>query len=379
MVTAIQQIPAPTFAERTRADHVTNAFISLGLSPVFQDHLHNVYARLPGLSDGAPIVVTAHMDTVFPSDTDLTLRREGARLHGPGVGDNAAGVAGLLAVAEVMVRFGLTPDVTVWFVANVGEEGLGDLVGMRAVAERFDAGAAFIVVEGGLFGQVLHQAIAVKRYRLTVKAPGGHSWKNFGQPSAIHELSRLVTAITALDVPRRPWTTFNVGVIEGGTSVNTIAATANCLLDLRSEQNRALERLRRQVAELVATADGQPNLAVTMDPIGNRPAGAIPRAAPLVRLAAAALKQMGCDQVNFTSGSTDANIPLSQKRPAVCIGLAEAGHVHRLDEFLDTGRLPAGLGQLLLLVLGAAARGGATGAGLTEVSADRAHDDGSPE
>jgi tripeptide aminopeptidase len=219
---------------------------------------------------------------------------------------------------------------------------------------RFGPAAIYLVVEGGSFGQVSYQAIGVRRYRIEVKAPGGHSWAHFGRPSAVHVLGRLIAALDNIRTPAQPKTTYNMGVIEGGLSVNAIAQSASLLLDLRSESPAALEELASQVTDIVATADQQADVSVTMTLIGNRPAGQIAPDTPLIQWAEAALRQVGWDQVEFMAGSTDANVPLSYGFPAVCIGLTKSGNTHRLDEYLDPAWLPTGLGQLLLLALTAA-------------------------
>ncbi len=357
----IQQIPAPTFAEAERAAFVQDRLAALGLVDVAQDELGNVYGRFPGQNPDQkqPVILSAHTDTVFPADTDLTLRQEGHLLYGPGIGDNSAGVAGLITLAQTLVDFNLQPQADIWLVANVGEEGLGDLRGMKAVCERFGPKARYIVIEGGLFGQISHQAIGVRRFRIGVETSGGHSWGSFGKPSAIHELSHIVTAIDHLPVPQQPKTTYNVGIIEGGRSINTIASAATMLLDLRSEDPDALTQLVDQVTALVKERNvpdknGRSFVTTTMELIGNRPAGQITRQAPLVSWAEAALRQAGWQKPVFITGSTDANIPLSLGAEAVCIGLTESGNAHRLDEYLNPDRLPQGLSQLLLLTLAAA-------------------------
>ncbi|WP_420644118.1 M20/M25/M40 family metallo-hydrolase [Candidatus Leptofilum sp.] len=353
---AIQQIPAPTFAEAERAAYLAQRFSKLGLQDVSQDELHNVYGRFPGSQPHShtPVIISAHSDTVFPADTDLTIREEGSVTHGPGIGDNSTGVAGLIGLVESLKLHGIRPLANIWLVANVGEEGLGDLRGMRAVVERFGGNAIYLVVEGGLFGQISHQAIGVRRYEITFRTAGGHSWGNFGQRSAIHELGKFIAAIDKLKVPTSPKTTYNVGVIEGGTSINSIAQSAKLLLDLRSEAPERLAILVAEVEKLVAHWQAQPELQVEMIQIGNRPAGQLPRNAPLVRQAVAALRQVGCDKISFIASSTDANVPLSLGYTAVCIGLTESGNAHRLDEYMDSTHLPAGMGQLLLLALSAA-------------------------
>ena len=353
----IQQIPAPTFAEAERAAFVQQKFGEAELQTISQDDLYNVYGLWPGLEpDLPPVIVSAHTDTVFPADTDLTVRREGRLLYGPGLADNSAGVAALLTLAHTLREHGLQPRRSIWFVANTGEEGLGDLRGMQAVTARFGDAAAYIVLEGGSFGHVVHQGIGVNRYEIVVRAQGGHSWADFGQTSAIHVLGRLIAALDGLDVPTKPKTSYNVGVISGGRSINTIADEARCLLDLRSEDAVALKRLTERVTAVVESFAERPHVTLQMEQIGQRPAGHLPRHAELVQWAGEALHHVGCPRVEYAASSTDANIPLSLGYNAVCIGLAHSGNVHRLDEYLDPAYLGHGLGQLLLLALTAAER-----------------------
>ncbi|MCO5191875.1 MAG: M20/M25/M40 family metallo-hydrolase [Anaerolineae bacterium] len=349
---AIQQIPAPTFSEQERAAFVQTTFTALGLHDISQDQWFNVYARLPGSrSNGHPIIVSAHSDTVFSAETDLTIRREDNKIHGPGIADNSTGVAGLLTLAETMRHFELQPERDVWFVANSGEEGLGDLIGMRAVADRFPTGE-YIVIEGGMYGSVLHAAIGVRRFEIAVATQGGHSWSEFGRTNAIHVLGHLIAAIDGIDVPRRPKTTYTIGIVEGGTSINTIASSARLLLDVRSVDNTALQHIVGTVETVVKqTRRTFRDANITMTQIGHRPSGKIPRNAMLVQSADAALAYVGYRNIQHLAGSTDANIPLSRGYPAVCIGLANSANAHRLDEYLDTTHLTQGMQQLLLLTL----------------------------
>ena len=359
-IVAIQQVPAPTFDEARRSAYMATQFRAAGVAEVERDALHNVFARLPGRdATRPPLVVSAHLDTVFPATTALATRREGALLYGPGIGDNSTGLAGLLVLARTLVGRGLRHDADIYLVANVGEEGLGDLRGMRAVVERFGGRAVYVVVEGGLFGQLTHQAIGVRRYRIEVTAPGGHSWGGFGAASAIHVLGHLIAAIDRLEVPAAPKTTYNVGNIEGGTSINTIANTARLWLDLRSEAPQGLEppvaRVHRLLNDVGAThaTDGA-GVRLVAEQVGNRPAGAVGRDTPIVAHADAALRAVGCPDVHYIVSSTDANIPLSRGYEAVCLGLTHSGNSHRPDEYIDITHLPDGLGQLLLVVLAAA-------------------------
>ena len=360
-IIAVQQIPAPTFAEEARAAYVQGQFAAVGLSDVFRDELQNVYGRLPGAAplSQPPVIVSAHSDTVFAADTDLTISRDGAYLCGPGIGDNSTGVGGLLALARTMFEHDLTPAADVWFVSNVGEEGLGDLRGMRAVVERFGRNAIYLVVEGGLFGQISHAAIGVQRFRVEARTPGGHSWGNFGQASAVHELAHLISAVDKIAVPQTPKTTYNVGVISGGTTVNSIASSASFLIDLRSEDTAELDKLVNRFMLLVREGQRRArycgrDMEFRIEQVGSRPAGHIARQSLLVRWAAQALHAVGKSEVAYVSGSTDANIPLSMGIPAVCIGLTHAANPHRLDERIDPSYLPQGLGQLLLLTLACA-------------------------
>jgi tripeptide aminopeptidase len=356
LIIAIQQIPAPTAAEAERASFLRTRFEELGLQDVEQDEWNNVYGRLRG-RDGStrrPVVISAHSDTVFPLGTDLTVRHYEPLIYGPGIADNSTGLAGLLLTAGAMLEFGLHPAADVWFVANVAEEGLGNLLGMKSVVQRFGGSALYLVVEGGSFGQISHQAIGVRRFRVDIKAPGGHSWANFGRPSAIHVMGQLIVAIDRLSIPLKPKTTYNIGIVEGGLSINAIAQSAALWLDLRSEEMAVLEEITDQVREIVATTASAPEITAVLVPLGERPAGQISRDTPLVSWAEAALHAVGVPEAEFMAGSTDANVPLSRSYDAVCIGLSRSGNTHRPDEYLDTTHLAQGLGQLLLLTLAAA-------------------------
>jgi len=356
----IQQIPAPTLEEEGRARFFEEQFKAHGLVDVSRDALNNVYGRLPGTAPTLPpVVVSAHLDTVFPMNTDLTIRREGSLIYGPGIGDNSTGLVGLLQTAQAIRDNRLAHAADIHFVANVCEEGLGDLRGMRAVVDRFGGEASYIVVEGGLYGKLIHQAVGVRRYRIQVSAPGGHSWGGFGAASAIHVLGHLIVDIDSIAVPTIPKTTYNVGIIQGGISINTIANSAELWLDLRSEGAAALEQLVKDVEVLVRARNRKYDLEgdaveIKLHQVGDRPAGSISRQSPLVAAAEAALWAVGSEEVHYIVSSTDANIPLSRGYQAVCLGLTHSGNSHRPDEFMDKTNLPAGLGQLLLVTLAAA-------------------------
>jgi tripeptide aminopeptidase len=346
---AIQQIPAPTFHEGKRAEFVRNRFGGEENLPVEIDSAGNVLACLASSGKDRPLVVSAHMDTVFPPNVDLHFERESQRILGPGLGDNSLGVAGLFGLLWGLRERGIALPGDLWLVANVCEEGLGDLKGMRAVVDRFGAEPkAYLIVEGMAFGQIYHRALGVRRYRITVRTPGGHSWIDYGQPSAVHELTALSTRITALELPRTPRTTLNIGIVSGGSSVNTIAAQAMLELDLRSEHSETLLALAGQV-EQIARSIARPGVEVETEIIGERPSGEISPRHPLVKLTQVQLRAVGIEP-HLNIGSTDANLPLSRNLPAVTIGLTTGGRAHTVHEFINITPLEKGLEQLIGLV-----------------------------
>jgi acetylornithine deacetylase/succinyl-diaminopimelate desuccinylase-like protein len=347
---AIQQIASPTFEEGMRAEYIARGFSALGLRDVSIDGLGNVYARRPG-GPAQPTLVTAHTDTVFPLGTDLTIRHEGDRVYGPGLGDNSLGVAGLFALVESLNDSQTHTPGDLWLAANVGEEGLGDLRGMRAVMDRLGQTVrATIIIEGMSYGYIYQQAISVHRLRVTVQGEGGHSWHDFGRASAIHGLVQLAAQIAALAVPAHPRTTFNIGQISGGTSVNTIAHTASLELDLRSEDPQTLSLLVEQVGNLL-NGFKPAGLTITTCITSQRPAGSIAIDHPLLQLAANTLRELGTEPI-FEMGSTDANIPLSRGLPATVLGLCHGGNAHRPDEYIEPAMLENGLKQLVKVVVG---------------------------
>jgi len=346
----IQQLAAPTFAERPRGEFVRAHFIAEGLQDVSMDSIGNVYGRLPGKNKKMnPLIVSAHLDTVFPESTNLNFIKESTRISAPGIGDNSIGVAALFGILWLLRERKIELKGDIWFVANVCEEGLGDLRGIKAVVDRFGADAlAYLVVEGMALGHIYHRAIGVRRYRVTAHTAGGHSWSDYGQPSAVHEIAALVTQLADMPLPRAPRTTLNVGVMTGGTSVNTLAAEASFELDLRSEEMSVLTELAKTAEELILTAN---KLGVRFDAevIGQRPAGELSANHPLVKLAEACLREQGLD-VAFTSGSTDANLPLSRGLPALVLGVTTGGGAHTTHEFIDTAPIEMGMEALVMFV-----------------------------
>ncbi|MBN1966062.1 MAG: M20/M25/M40 family metallo-hydrolase [Anaerolineae bacterium] len=352
----IQQIPAPTFHEHARAEYVMTHWEACGLTDRTLDDHANAFGRLPGTDPTAPpLLISAHTDTVFNADTDLTIRREAdGRICGPGLGDNSLGVAGLVTLAAWIQRSGIPPRRDVWFLANSCEEGLGNLDGIRAFYESHagQIGRA-IVLEGMALGHVYHAGIGVRRLRLTCRAEGGHSWYNYGQPSAVHDLLRLGTRLTRLAPPATPRTTFNIGLIEGGHSINSLATSASLYLDLRSEDPAALAAIAADVLTCVAASERETGRPVEVEVIGERPSGYIPVEHELVRGAVAALRAVEIE-AHYERGSTDANLLLAAGVPTVTIGLTHGGQAHRLDEFIQPAPLRVGMKQVCLLALAAA-------------------------
>ncbi len=354
MAVAIQQIPAPPFGESQRAEFIFKAFRKEGVQEVSIDEVGNVLAHLPGNPNRSPLILSAHMDTVFPLNTPLEYNRQADRISGPGIGDNSIGVASLFGLLWTLQLnpHSIQLPADIWLIANVGEEGLGNLRGMRRIVEKFQGDVlAYLVIEGMGLGQIFHRALEIQRYRIHVKTPGGHSWVDFGRPSAITEIAGLITHLTGLSIPSKPRTSMNIGTISGGTSVNTIAAEAFLDLDLRSENSRTLNTLVKNVEASILNAR-KPDVEFSIEQIGHRPGGRIPASHPLVRLAVRCLKMHGI-QPNLSAGSTDANIPLSMKLPAICVGITHGSGAHTTNEYIETGFLPQGLGQLIDLVIGA--------------------------
>jgi acetylornithine deacetylase/succinyl-diaminopimelate desuccinylase-like protein len=347
---AIQQIPAPTFHEADRARFVRARFAEEGLQDVEIDTAGNVYARLGSAhAQQKPLIVSAHLDTVFPGNVDLSVRREPERILAPGLGDNSLGVAGLFGLLWALRERGLSLPGDLWLVANVCEEGLGNLRGMRALVDRFGSNPlAYLVIEGMALGQIYQRGLGVQRFRLSVRTAGGHSWIDYGQPSAIHELTALSTRIIALEMPRQPRTTLNVGILAGGSSVNTIAAEAMLELDLRSESAAALEGVVRQVGDIVHSVQ-KPGVSIELETIGQRPSGELPADHPLVKLAQNCLRSVGIES-HLNIGSTDANLPLSLGYPSITVGLTTGGKAHSVYEYINIAPLEKGVEQLVKLV-----------------------------
>ncbi|MEK7831540.1 MAG: M20/M25/M40 family metallo-hydrolase [Acidobacteriota bacterium] len=355
------EIPAPTFHEAKRGEWFKQRFTELGLKNVRVDKIGNVLGERPGKGSVPVLVLAAHLDTVFPEGTDVKVKREGAILKGPGIGDDCRGLAVILAVARAMNEAKIETDGTIIFVANVGEEGLGDLRGVRHLFNEELKGRAthFISVDGvGL--DITNTAVGVVRYRATFRGPGGHSYGAFGLPSPIHAMGRAIEKISRFEVPKQPKTTFNVGKIEGGTSVNSIAHTSWMEVDMRSESAAELDKLEARFKQTVQAAVDEENQArpnktpitVELKIVSQRPAGLQSPDSPIVKTALAAGATLGF-KPRLGSASTDSNIPISLKIPAITIdGGGDGKGAHSLDEFFDTTNSHLGTQWALLVALG---------------------------
>lgn len=342
---ALCQIPAPPFKEAARAEDFRRRMVALGLRNVRIDAEGNVIGERPGEPGGPTVVISGHLDTVFPEGTDVTVKREGTVLRAPGIGDDCRGLAVVLATARALDAAKVRTRGTVLFVGTVGEEGEGNLRGVRHLFGTELKGRVdyFVSVDGTGIG-VTKDAVGSHRYRITYKGPGGHSYGAFGMPNPMHALGRAIAKIADFQVPADPKVTFSVGVVEGGTSVNSIAASASMLVDMRSVDPAALQALDARFQQAVQGALAEENarwrsdvkLTVQVDTAGIRPAGAQPADAPVVRAALDAARSLGL-QAPVGASSTDANIPINLGIPAVTIdGGGDGGGAHALDEWFDT-------------------------------------------
>jgi acetylornithine deacetylase/succinyl-diaminopimelate desuccinylase-like protein len=321
----IQAIPAPTFDESERANYLRSELEASGVNQLEQDEIGNLFARIPG-ADSPPVIVTAHLDTVFARQTDLSHRRTRARLIGPGVGDNSVALAALLELAGDLQNQERPGDV--WLVANVGEEGLGNLRGMREVVARFgEKVAAYIVLEGMALGHIYHRALPVRRYRITFNTEGGHSWIHAGRTSALHKLVEVGEKLLDMRIPSDPRTTLNIGRISGGRSINSIADEAILEIDLRSESETTLEELDERLSKLVR--DIPPGDAkIELAQVGSRPGGDLAADHPLVLAALDSFSKAGERDAYLEFGSTDASVPLNLGFSAHAKGLRGGAKPH---------------------------------------------------
>src|SRR5437016_10900061 len=361
---ALSAIPAPTGAEGRRAARVAELFREIGLSDVAVDHAGNVNGWLGRNGErSAPVVLAAHLDTVFGAEVDVAVERRGQRLEGPGISDNARGLAALLAVAEAMVAARVPATRPILFAATVGEEGSGDLRGVKHLFNgKRETGngkpVAFIALDGAGLDRVIHRALGSKRYHVTCRGPGGHSWAAFGVANPANAVGRAAALLADLPPQQAPRTPCAVVRLGGGTGLNSIPQEAWLDLDLRSEDPRALAQLDVTVrAALERAGDdenrrrttGSPTLRVDIQLLGDRPSGMTPRAHPLVQAAVAANRALGRD-AELASASTDANVPIALGIPATALGAGgKAGDAHLATEWYENVEGALGIVRALLV------------------------------
>ncbi len=361
-------IPAPPFGEAERARRVLERFREVGLEDAVLDDAGNVLARLPGNArDGAaPVILSAHLDTVFPEGTDVTVRRNGQKIYAPGIADDARGLAAILAIARVLVQAGVRTSAPVVFAATVGEEGAGDLRGVKHLfRERspWRGAAGFVSLDGTGCRRLVHRALGSRRLRATLTGPGGHSWADWGYANPVHALGLAIARLARLEIPSHPRSALTVGRIGGGTGVNVIPEGAWCELDIRSEDAATLGRLEAETKEALRAAVAEVNdrrrrgtraLSLELEVTGDRPTGTTPPDAALVRAARAATRFVGYTP-ELVASSTDANVPIALGIPAIAMGAGgESGGTHPLGEWYSNESGVEGLERALLTVLGVA-------------------------
>lgn len=344
---AVTGIPAPFRGEAARAAWLARRFATIGLPHVRTDAEGNVLAGAAPAEAASAIVLAAHLDTVFPADADVRVRDCGDRLHAPGISDNGRGIAALLRAAAVLQRFPLL-RAPVLYAGTVGEEGAGDL---RGVKHLFEAQAlrprAFIAVDGAGLERVVHRAVGSRRLRVRIEGPGGHSWADRQRPNAVHALAGAVAELESLRRSFGPDVTVHTGRIGGGTSVNAIPESAWLELDLRSEDGSVLAELESRARAAFARAAPAP-LRLSVERMGDRPGGATDAGDPLVRAACAATSHLGATP-ELVASSTDANVPMALGVPAIALGAGgTAAGMHTLAEWYDNERGAAGIQRLLL-------------------------------
>lgn len=358
----IAEIPAPTFHEGERALLMAAEFRRAGLKNVEIDKQGNALGWRPGRSQDA-MVLAAHLDISFPVGVNTKVRKEGNRWHAPGLADDSRGLAALLAIAEAMEHGKVQTEQTLLFVANVGEEGLGDLIGVKYLfreSPHKDKLKSFISIDGTNPSRVVNGGSGVKRYRISIKGAGGHSYGNFGRPNAIHAAGRMIGRFAAIEVPTSPKTTYNVGNIKGGTMVNAIAEECTFEIDMRSESPAELDKLELKMLEAVRLAVEEENkfraasgqkVTVENKLVGQRPAGRTPESNSLVQAAQWASRATG-HTPRLTFSSTDSNFPISLGIPAVTLGGGgRSDNAHSLNEWFEPAEAWKGPQTVLLTVL----------------------------
>ena len=360
----ICSIPASPFGEQDRARYLSEKFANLGLTEVDIDEEGNCLALIEGTSRSPLFVVSAHLDTVFSKETDFTVVRNKNRLLAPGIADDGCGLAALIALAKAIQTERIHTEGSILFVGTVGEEGEGNLRGVRHLltkgrwASKVDA---FLSFDGPGVERITNRALGSRRYRVEIGGPGGHSWGDFGVPNPVHAMGGAISRLAAYPAPKDPRTTFNVGRVEGGTSINAIPGKASMEVDLRSAAEAELRRLdaffRRAIRDAVDEENakrrvGDPELKLKLDLIGERPTGETAADSSLVELAIETTRALGFEP-RLDQSSTDSNLPISLGIPAITLGAGgSSGSSHTLDEWYDALDRDKGLKRGLLVILG---------------------------
>lgn len=347
-VEKIQSIPAPTFKEKKRGEYLFSQFKGFELQSIEIDSIGNVYGFLPG-GEEEPLVISAHLDTVHSIEIDHSISKTESIWTGPGVGDNTLALATLLGLLNYFDSTPIQLKGGIWFVANVSEEGLGNLDGIKKVINRFgDQVKAYLVLEGLGLGVIFNKALGVRRVRISINTAGGHSWGDQGNLSAIHELARLIVAINSIKLPASPRSSINVGTIQGGTTINSIANYACCDIDVRSVDETTLQSIMEQINRKVEIQSSN-EAEIHISEIGSRPNGETPENHWLVQLAVQSLNRINITPI-LAIGSTDASYPMSKQLPAICVSITRGGYVHTTKEFIEIEPIKKGLEQILYIV-----------------------------
>ena len=362
------EIEAPTFHEEVRARRVAELMRAYGLTDVVTDPIGNVVGRRPGKGNGPVLALGAHMDTVFPAGTDVKVRREGNIYRAPGIGDNCSGLRALLQILRMFNDQKIETEGDILFVGTVGEEGNGDIRGSKALFDGTRHIDGFIAIDSTDVGRVLNGATGSHRWRLSVDGKGGHSYAEFGRrPSAIHAICRAGAKVGCFKVPADPKTTYTIGTIKGGTTVNTIAAHCEVEVDMRSVSNEELLKLEARVLKAFEEAVQEENdfwgitdeslkLKLTKTQIGNRPAGMRPDDCPVLQTARSAQKVLGIELTKYMCSSTDANAPMSLGIPSTCLCSGGRGvNAHSVTEYFE--KVDTQLGPQLVFLTAAALTG----------------------
>ena len=358
----INEIPAPPFKEQARAEYYLKKIREAGLTDAVIDKEGNVIGvrRGSGKGKGPKLVVSAHLDTVFPEGTNVKVREKDGRFYAPGISDDAAGLATLLTAIEQLQKSGVRTIGDIYFVGSVGEEELGDLRGMKALFRDNKDIDAFISLDGVGLGRIVNAATGSHRFNVSFKGPGGHSFSAFGLPSAIHAMGRAVAKIGDLVPPATPKTTFTVGTVRGGTSVNAISGDAAIGIDVRSNSHAELvkfvDKVMAAIHEAVADENNRWNsraqISVDIKQVGDRPAGATPVDARIVHAARAAMKAVGAEARSMEASSTDSNLPISLGVPAITLSSSgQGGGSHSLNEWYSPVNNTLGVQNIVLLSL----------------------------